>query len=75
VAATEVASPSAKAQRDPTSVVGAPPLAPQTESLGGESTTADISVAPLGSTKRKRKMSTPSVPVRPNLRPTLARQA
>jgi hypothetical protein len=75
VVATEVEPPSAQSQRDPTSVVGAPPHAPQTESLGGESTIADICVAPSGSTRRKRKLSTPSVPLRPNLRPTPARQA
>jgi hypothetical protein len=75
VVATEVPPTSAQTQRDPTSVVGAPPLAPRVEILGDESATADISVAPLGSTKRKRKTSTPSVSVRPNLSPTPARQA
>jgi hypothetical protein len=75
VAATEVASPSAQAQRDPTSVVGAPPLAPQVEILGEVNPAVDFNMAPSGSTKRKRKTSTPSVSVRPNLRPTPARQA
>jgi hypothetical protein len=75
VAATEGVPSSAQTQRDPTSVVGAPPIAPQVEILGEESKVAGTSVAPLGSTNRKRKTSNPSMSVRPNLRPTPARQA
>jgi hypothetical protein len=75
VAATEGTPSSAQTQGDPTSVVGGPSLAPQVEIRGEESKVVGTSVAPLGSTKRKRKTSNPSMSVRPNLRPTPARQA
>jgi hypothetical protein len=75
VAATEGTPASAQPQRDPTSVVGAPSMAPQVVIRGEEDKDIGTSVAPLGSTKRKRKTSIPSSSVRPNLRPTPARQA
>jgi hypothetical protein len=53
VAAIEVASPNAQAQGDPTSVAGAPSQAPQVEILGEANPAAAISVAPLGSTKKR----------------------
>jgi hypothetical protein len=75
VAAIEGTPASAQPQRDPTSVVGAPSMAPLVEIRGKEGKDIGTSVAPLGSTKRKRKTSNPSSSVRPNLRPTPAHQA
>jgi hypothetical protein len=59
VAATDGTPADAQPQRDPTSVVGAPSMAPQVGIRGEEDKDIGTSVAPLGSTKRKRKISIP----------------